>query len=147
MTTIFRAGLDHLEALAKLFDNYRVFYEQYSDIEAAADFLKERLSKNESIIFAAELNGELVGFTQLYTSYSSVSMLPIYILNDLYVAHEFRKRGIGEALLNKAKELCIANKFKGLALETAIDNPAQKLYEQLGWEKDSACFHYFWSAK
>lgn len=147
MTTIFRAGPDHLEALAQLFDNYRVFYEQDSDIKAAENFLKERLSKDESIIFAAELNGELVGFTQLYTSFSSVSMLPIYILNDLYVAHEFRKRGIGEALLNKAKELCIANKFKGLALETAIDNPAQKLYEQLGWEKDSACFHYFWSAK
>ncbi|HAI44518.1 MAG TPA: GNAT family N-acetyltransferase, partial [Maribacter sp.] len=39
------------------------------------------------------------------------------------------------------------NGYKGLALETAIDNPAQKLYEKLDWEKDSHCFHYFWQVK
>ena len=71
-------------------------------------------------------------------------MQPSFILNDLYVAPESRKKGTGEALLNHAKSYCRASGFKGLSLETAVDNPAQKLYEKLGWEKDEAYFHYFW---
>lgn len=147
MVRVYEASLEQLPELALLFDKYRVFYEQNSNLKAAEKFLEERLINKEAIIFLAEINGEAVGFTQLYTSFSSVSMLPVYILNDLYVEGAYRKKGVGEALLNKAKERCKANNFKGLALETAVDNPAQKLYERLGWEKDSACFHYFWSAK
>ena len=63
-------------------------------------------------------------------------MQPIYILNDLYVTKEYRKQGIGVALLNKAKELCREQKYKGLALQTETTNPAQYLYERLGWKKD-----------
>lgn len=147
MVTIYKADLEHLSELVVLFDKYRVFYQQDSDITAAENFLRKRFEKNESIIFMAEIDGKVVGFTQLYTSFSSVSMLPVYILNDLYVEDSYRKKGVGKALLNKAKELCKENDFKGLALETAINNPAQKLYERLGWKKDSDCFHYFWSAQ
>ena len=49
--------------------------------------------------------------------------------------------------LEKAQQFCEQQGFKGLTLETAIDNPAQKLYEKLGWEKDYHCFHYFWQVK
>lgn len=146
MIKVYQADLEHLPEIAVLFDKYRVFYQQDSDTAAAERFLRQRFEKNESIVFIAEIDGKCVGFTQLYSSFSSVSMLPFYILNDLYVDDSYRKKGVGEALLNKAKVLCKENDFKGLALETAIDNPAQKLYEKLGWEKDSACFHYFWSA-
>ncbi len=73
-------------------------------------------------------------------------MKPILILNDLFVHNEHRKKGIGEALLERAKAYCKENQYKGLALETAIDNPAQSLYERLGWPKDMHCFHYFWTA-
>ena len=69
------------------------------------------------------------------------------ILNDLFVSPQFRNNNIGEALLLKSQEFCRENNYKGLALETAINNPAQKLYEKLGWCKDSHCFHYFWSVK
>jgi len=147
MVKILKVGLEHLQELAPLFDKYRVFYQQDSDVESAREFLRKRLNNKESIVFIAYIKGQAVGFTQLYTSYSSVSMQPIYILNDLYVESDYRKNGIGKALLNKAKQLCKADNFKGLALETAIDNPAKKLYEELGWIKDSDCFHYFWTAE
>ena len=146
MTKIFRAKIADLDLIVPLFDKYRVFYEQESDLKGAAEFLMRRIDNNESIIFLATYDKIPVGFIQLYTSFSSVSMKPIYILNDLYVDASYRKKGIGEALLNEAKILCKKNGFKGLALETAIDNPAQKLYERLGWKKDSTCFHYFWKA-
>ncbi|MEX0273196.1 MAG: N-acetyltransferase family protein [Flavobacteriaceae bacterium] len=132
--------------LAPLFDAYRVFYGQKPNIKAAVDFLIERFKNKDNVVFIAYHKGKAVGFTQLYTTYSSVSMQAFYILNDLYVDMEYRNKGIGEALLGRAQEQCTRMDYKGLALETAVDNPAQKLYERLGWKKDSHCFHYFWSA-
>ncbi len=131
--------------IAPLFDLYRVFYEQESNIEAAHDFLNQRLTNEESIILMATWEGLSVGFTQLYTTYSSVSMNTLLILNDFFVLKEYRGKGIGEALLEAAKKICVTKNYKGLALETAIDNPAQKLYEKLDWKKDTDYLHYFWS--
>ncbi|NJB35896.1 GNAT family N-acetyltransferase [Croceivirga sp. JEA036] len=131
--------------VAFLFDAYRVFYKQTSDVAAAHKFLTERLSKDESVIFVAYLEGKPVGFTQLYTSFSSVSLQPLFILNDLFVEGAHRGKGIGEQLLLAAKTLCKQNNYKGVALETAEDNPAQHLYEKLGWIKDDGFLHYFWS--
>ncbi|MFK7947553.1 MAG: GNAT family N-acetyltransferase [Saprospiraceae bacterium] len=143
---IIKANTIHLKELTKLFDGYRVFYKQESDTKAAEKFLKERLENDESIILMAfDDKGKGVGFTQLYPTFSSVSMQRFYILNDLFVLPTLRGQGIGESLLNAAKALAKANKWKGLALETATDNPAQKLYERLGWERSDDFYHYFWS--
>jgi len=144
---VVKATLDNLKEIAPLFDRYRVFYKQESDQDAAYNFLKERFTTNESVIFFAKENNNVLGFVQLYFSFSSVSLQASLVLNDLYVDTPYRKKGVGEALLNEAKKFCISENQKGLALETAIDNPAQKLYEKLGWEKDTHCYHYFWSAK
>ena len=144
--TIIRAQPEHISLLAPLLDAYRVFYKQNSDRKAAAQFLKERFQKNESVLFLSLDGEEATGFVQLYRSFSTVSLQPILILNDLYVGETHRKKGIGEALLRSSQEYCQTKGFKGLALETDIDNPAQELYERLGWKKDVHCFHYFWTA-
>ncbi|NNF18579.1 MAG: GNAT family N-acetyltransferase [Flavobacteriaceae bacterium] len=141
---IVRARISELEELVPLMDEYRVFYKQSPDPDAARSFLHSRMIKQESVIFLAYYNKVPAGFTQLYTSFSSVSLQPIFILNDLFVHKEYRNRGVGAALLLKAQEFCKEIGYKGLALETATDNPAQHLYERLGWERDSHCFHYFW---
>ena len=141
---IIQATIDHLNDLAPLFGEYRMFYRQESNKRAAKDFLYNRLTKNDTIIYIAYIDKIAVGFTQLFPSFSSVSMQPLYILNDLYVDKEFRNQGIGVSLLNKAKELCKKNNYKGLALQTEMSNPVQYLYESLGWKKDKD-FHYFWT--
>ena len=141
---IIKAHIEHLDLIVSLFDAYRIFYRKPSDKDTAKQFLFERLKNKESIIFLAFENGEAVGFTQLYPSFSSISMQPVYILNDLYVTKEYRKQGIGVALLNKAKQLCRNNNYKGLSLQTETTNPAQHLYESLGWEKDPD-LQYFWT--
>ncbi len=143
---IIRATKEHLSLIVPLFDSYRAFYKQASDEKKAKSFLEKRLDRDESILFLALVEDKPAGFIQLFTSFSSVSLESIYILNDLYVNPLFRKNGIGMALLEKAKEQCSAMNFKGLALETASNNPAQHLYERLGWEKDVECFHYFWTS-
>lgn len=144
--TITRAKLKDLNDLATLFDGYRTFYKQDSNIEAAKRFLKQRMLKNDSIIYIAYNNDEAVGFTQMYPLFSSVSMKPIYMLNDLFVSSKHRGEGIGEALIHRAKRLCQSENNKGLAIQTAFDNPAQHLYERLGFVKDSD-LQFFWSNK
>lgn len=142
---IIQASLFNLEQLIPLFDDYRVFYKQDSNLQAARKFLNERFKNNDSVIFLAMASdGTGLGFTQLYPSFSSVSMQRTYILNDLYVISEVRKTGIGEALMEAAKQFAITSGSKGLTLETDIDNPAQKLYQKLSWKKDTEVNHYTW---
>ncbi|MEM8506833.1 MAG: GNAT family N-acetyltransferase [Bacteroidota bacterium] len=144
MLRIERATLKDLQAIVPLFDAYRVFYKQVSNPEIATSFLRERLTQGDAVIFLAFHSQKPIGFTQLYTTFSSVSIQRYFILNDLFVDPAYRNRGIGKALLNKAKQHCITSGYKGLALETAKDNPAQHLYEQLDWERDEQYLHYFW---
>ena len=140
-----RANLSDLEIIVPLFDQYRVFYKQASNLDAARNFLNERFQKKDSVIFIAfDENNQGIGFTQLYPTFSSVSMQRSYILNDLFVSEKGRGKGIGEAILNVAKQFAIQKGSKGLTLETDSDNPAQKLYERLGWIKDTEVFHYTW---
>lgn len=144
MLTINHAQIEDLDALAPLFDAYRVFYNQVSDIELAKHFLSNRLLKGESMIFLAKEENRPVGFTQLYKTFSSVSAEHSWILNDLFVKPEIRGTGVGERLLKRAQKFALDDNAKGLALETGKNNPAQKLYERLGWEKETEYLHYFW---
>lgn len=141
---IVKANLNHLEHLVPLFDGYRVFYRKLSDPNAVREFLKERLSKRDSVIYLVFVDNIAVGFTQLYYLLSSVSMKPMYLLNDLFIHPDYRNRNIGTALIKKAKELCIQQSHKGLIIQTEITNPAQHLYEREGFVKDTD-LTFFWT--
>ncbi|GAA5527262.1 GNAT family N-acetyltransferase [Herpetosiphon gulosus] len=141
---IIQASLDELERLVPLFDGYRQFYRQASDLAAARTFLHDRLSNNESIIFLAQTPKAGLGFCQLYPSFSSVSMQRLWILNDLFVAEHARGQGVASGLLNVARDWAVSTKSKGLVLETEASNiTAQRLYEQHGWQRDLAEYYYF----
>ena len=140
-----RATLADLDALATLFDGYRVFYKQASDPALARAFIEERLRLDESIIFIARDGGshEALGFTQLYPMFSSVAARRIWVLNDLFVAPAARKRGVARALMDRARDFATEKGALRLILETAEDNrAAQALYESLGYVRESGERHY-----
>ena len=138
-----RATLSDLPALVPLYDGYRMFYRQPSDPELAERFLRERLSRGDSIIFLAETAGRVVAFTQLYPIFSSISARRAWILNDLYVAPEARRAGAGRALLEHARAFGLETGACWLALSTGRENAAaQRLYESLGWIRDREYDHY-----
>ncbi len=146
ISSVVRAGLKHIDQLAPLFNSYRQFYRQKPDLESARQFLWDRIQHNESVIFLALENERALGFTQLYRSFSSVSMKRLWILNDLFVAENDRKQGVAEALMHSAKMLAIETRSKGIVLETEIGNAhAQKLYEKLGYRRNTETYHYFLS--
>ena len=142
--TIVRAERKDLEDVVPLFDAYRQFYEAGSDLAGARAFLTERTERNESVIFLAYAGpGEAVGFTQLYPSFSSVSLKRLWILNDLFVRAEVRRGGVGRALLERARQHAVDTGAKGLILSTAVTNKrAQTLYESCGWTRDDEFLHY-----
>ena len=138
-----RAELDDLDALVPLFDGYRRFYEQPSDVAGARAFLGERIKRNESVIFLAVADGTIVGFTQLYPLFFSVSMERLWLLNDLFVAADARRTGAGRALLERAERHAREMGAKGLTLTTGNANlTAQRLYESCGWTRDTEFTHY-----
>jgi GNAT superfamily N-acetyltransferase len=129
--------------VAPLFDAYRQFYGQTTDLEGGRQFLFERLRRGESVIFAVVEDGNALGFTQLYRSFSSVSMRPVWILNDLFVVEKSRRQGIGARLLMAARDHAVQTGGVRLVLSTAVENStAQALYERRGWQKDTGFVHY-----
>jgi GNAT superfamily N-acetyltransferase len=140
---VIRASQVHIDLLAPLFDGYRQFYRQPSDLVGARKFLSERLTNDESVIFLALMDDSALGFTQLYPLFSSVSMRSLWLLNDLYVAPEGRRLGVGTALMERARRFSIETGAKGLNLATEITNvSAQALYEGQGWIRDEQFYHY-----
>jgi ribosomal protein S18 acetylase RimI-like enzyme len=136
-----------LDRVAPLFDAYRQFYGQPSDVALARRFVSERLREAESVVLLAESDDggttSALGFTQLYPSFSSVSAARIWILNDLFVAPEARGRGVARGLLDAARAHAERTGARRLVLSTARTNAAaQRLYESTGWVRDDAFLHY-----
>lgn len=142
-STPVRATLDDLDVLAPLFDAYRVFYEQPTDLPRARAFLRERLQRDESVIFLARDGDTGLGFTQLYPTFSSVRTAQVWVLNDLFVAANARGRGTASSLLTVALEHARATGAARMTLSTALTNgTAQRLYDAHGWTRDNAYCEY-----
>lgn len=142
MITIRKAVNQDLDLLTDLFDRYRIFYNQPSDIAAARHFLRQRIESNESVILVAEQANEIIGFAQLFPIFSSVRMKPCWLLNDLYVHAKARRQGIAAKLLAAAKEHGLQNNAGWLLLQTSADNySAQSVYEKNGWKKITDFFY------
>ena len=133
-----QATVEDLDLLVPLFDAYRRFYRQPSEPVRARSFLLERFELDQSVIFLAFADGAAIGFTQLYPSFSSGAMARIFILNDLFVAPEARRRGVGSALLQAAAQYGRRAGALRLVLSTEITNAtAQAVYERIGWKRDT----------
>ncbi|MFC9707887.1 GNAT family N-acetyltransferase [Paenibacillus sp. NPDC056933] len=155
-----RAELGDINEVAQLFNEYRMFYDQSTDRKGANEFIRARMLRKESVILIAEsevntddgdessfedkpLSSGFAGFVQLYPSFSSVSMRPIWVLNDLYVHSEHRQRGIARKLLQAARQCGQESGAVRIMLSTAISNKkAQALYESEGYTLDTGFMYY-----
>ena len=135
---IYQSTSKDLDEVTQLFNQYREYYHQPGDLKGAKAFINERLERMDSIILVAVKQNKPLGFTQLYPSFSSISMSRTWILNDLYVIPEARREGVGQNLINAAKDVCTETNAKSLSLQTAPDNErARKLYEKNGFILDN----------
>jgi GNAT superfamily N-acetyltransferase len=138
-----QATIFDLDLIVPLFDAYRQFYRRPSDPDLARRFLLERFQHHESIIFLAMSGDAAVGFTQLFPSFSVLSAARIFILNDLFVSPEARRRGVASLLLEEAARYARSVGAVRLTLSTEVTNEtAQALYEREGWKRQTEFYSY-----
>ncbi|MGB2128224.1 MAG: GNAT family N-acetyltransferase [Flavicella sp.] len=144
--SIRKSQIDDIPELSELFDAYRVFYKKRTNLEAAKVFLTERMQKMDSEIFVCENESkELLGFVQLYPSFSSTRLQKLWVLNDLFVAPKFRGKGISKQLIEKAKSLVIASEACAMVLETEKSNAVgNSLYPKTGFVLNTEANFYEW---
>jgi hypothetical protein len=111
--TIRRATLYNIDQLVPLFDAYRQFYGQHSDRILARQFLSDRLVRNESVVLIPEdCVGSVVGFAQLYPTFSSILAAPMYVLSDLFVIPESDGEVLGRCCFSQlSKRLVPPERF------------------------------------
>ena len=139
------ASLADLADLVPLFSAYLDFYEVPAPEEQVRAFLAERLRQGDSTLFLArDAEARALGFVQLYPLFASLALRPSWLLSDLYVRPEARRRGVGEALMNQARGFAESMGACGLQLETAKTKHAgQSLYERRGYVRDEQ-FYTYW---
>lgn len=133
--------------VAKLFNDYRVFYRKESDFNGAKSFISDRFTNNDSKIYVCEgEDKELVGFVQLYPIFSSTRMQKSWLLNDLFVNSSHRGKKISIQLIEKAKNLVEMSDAFGLFLETEKSNLiGNNLYPKTGFKLNEDSNFYEWN--
>ena len=143
---IIQATLEHLDLLTPLFVKYREFYGELPFPDSSRAFLEKRLSREESVIYLAlpdDDDGKLLGFCQLYPSYSSLSLKRVWILNDSYVAEDARRQLVADHLMQKAKKMARETQAVRMRVSTSANNEvAQKVYESIGFREDTQFKNY-----
>jgi GNAT superfamily N-acetyltransferase len=122
-----RAREDEIEALTRLFIRARNEMDYLPRVpEEAAVPIAARIREHEEV-WVAEEDGRLLGFFGIEAS-RNLGGAPV--LEKIYVEPADQNRGIGSALLEKAKELRPGE----LYLWVFQKNPARHLYERHGFE-------------
>lgn len=143
-----KASVEDLDQVSALFDLYRIFYRQESNLEAGKAFLKERLLNGESDIFIAVAGEQAVGFVQLYKFYHYTKLQKQWLLSDLFVHPHHRGEGLSVALIDRSKKWCEETGACGLMLETEKTNEiGNKLYPRCGFAYDVSHNYYHWWLK
>ncbi|MET4137683.1 GNAT family N-acetyltransferase [Pedobacter sp. UYP1] len=145
MKHIEKATLAHLNEFAELFNNYRIFYRQPSDLERGKAFLKDRITNKETVTFLIQADNKFAGFAQLYPLYHYGKLQRQWLLSDLFVSPNFRGRGLSIDLIDRCKQYCDETNACGLLLETEKTNIiGNQLYPKCGFELDEAHHYYNW---
>ncbi|AYF90872.1 GNAT family N-acetyltransferase [Pseudomonas sp. JS3066] len=143
---IVQATLEHLDLLTPLFVKYREFYGELPFPESSRKFLEKRLSRKESVIYLAfpdDDDTRLMGFCQLYPSFSSLSLKRVWILNDIYVAEDARRQLVADRLLQTAKKMARETNAVRMRVSSSVDNEvAHKVYESIGFREDTEFKNY-----
>lgn len=142
------AHFSDIDLVVPLFDAYRQFYGAAPDPTAVRAFLAARLSRGESVVLMAILESEdgyddtVAGFAQLYPSFSSLAMARTMVLNDLFVAPEYRRIGVARRLVEEC--VAYARRAGAVRIELATHHTnenALALYESEGFTRDTEFVH------
>jgi len=123
-----------IEALAEIFDQYRVHYGEASDVSRSASWLEQSLSTSRLRAFVAEDGARFVGFAITMDLPASLRLAHFWQIRDLFVLPTHRRLGVGRALLASVRAAAVASSALRLVVQTEDDNdPALRLYADSGY--------------
>ena len=129
---------EQLGALLPMIAAYQRFYEAEAiDTERNRAFFSRFLAPSgDGMLLGAWLDGELLGYTCLYWSFTSIVPAETVLMNDLYVDEGARGQGVGRALIEASAAVARERGAQRLQWMTAPDNTtAQRLYDSTGAER------------
>lgn len=115
-----------IDDLIFLITTYIDFCQQTRPDRASLETLIRLLQLNPSAgrQFVALSDGRLVGFATLYFTFSTVHAQQVALLNDLFVAPDARRQGVGHALVEVCRIFVKDNGYAYMRWLTSPDNKA-----------------------
>jgi len=135
----------YLDQLVEIFEEYRLFCGCEPSPKETKAFLKKLICNQESVLFIAidSDTDKLMGFVNLYPSYSTLALQRLWILNDLGVSSHFRGKGVSKALIQKVQEFAKETNAVRIELKTAVQNTtARNLYKAMDFTIDADNVYY-----
>lgn len=129
------ATLEDIPVLFQLIQALAEYEKLSHEVSGSAENLKQHLFGNPSYIEAilAEVEGKAVGFALFFHNYSTFLTQPGIYLEDLFVLPEYRRQGIGKALITHVAELAVSRGCGRLEWSVLDWNqPAIDFYEKIG---------------
>lgn len=113
-----------------------------------ADWLRAGFGANAWFrAYVAQCDDTIVGMViyseHAYTGWGE----PALYVQDLFVEFEYRRQGIGRALLARVAADALARGSPMIELTMHTDNPAREFYRRAGFELIEHCLHYVAAGK
>jgi GNAT superfamily N-acetyltransferase len=117
---------------ARLLDEYRQHYGANPAPEAVSAWLHEQAEAARARVYLA---GEGEGICTIAVVPAALTLRTVWLVRDLYVRPESRRRGVARALLLAVEEEATASGAHRLSLQTESANVrAIELYGRVGFE-------------
>jgi ribosomal protein S18 acetylase RimI-like enzyme len=136
--TIRAATGEDAQAIGKLAQEFQGYLRGLGDQTqfafTAETYLRDGFGSNPAFAgLVAELDGEVIGYLLYHFGYDTDRAMRLMHVIDLYVREAQRRRGVGEALMRGAAEIC--REAEGREMIWAVFMPntlAFQFYERLG---------------
>jgi GNAT superfamily N-acetyltransferase len=133
------ATVDDAAAIGSMVDEFRSYLQALGDVHACINFGSEQYRRDgfgpnpafQGLI--AERNGQTLAYALYAFDYSTDTGSRTVFLHDLFVRSAFRGQGIGEALMQRLREICkVAGARSMNWLVWHTNESAIRFYERMG---------------
>ena len=106
------------------------------------DFIREMNENQMAIYRVAVLDGKVIGYAGMWHVVNEGHITNVAVL------HDYRRQGVGDALMNAFMEIAEQKEMIGITLEVRMNNSAaQKLYVKYGFRPEGIRKGYYQDTK
>lgn len=136
---------DEVPAIVRLMRDFAEFEDLGDYCEINEDRLLDVMFGDDAFVegLVAFHQGEMVAYALFYPYFASFRGQCGYYLEDIFIAEEFRRNGLGEAMVRIIARLAKQRGFERIDFQVLEWNtPAVKFYEKLGALRDDSERHF-----